>query len=119
MKALVRLAAVAAVLGGGCLAYGATVKGILVDRQCGAKMASTNDQKAASAHTRECALMPGCTGSGFGVLTADGKFMILDADGNKKAEAALKASKKASDIQVQVTGNVTGENVKVSTIKIL
>jgi hypothetical protein len=82
-------------------------------------MASNNDQKAAAGHTKECALMPNCAGSGFGVLTADGKFITLDDAGNKKAEAALKASKKADNIKVQVTGDQSGSSMKVTAIKIL
>jgi hypothetical protein len=117
MKTLVRFAVVAGLLSS--FAYAASVEGILVDRACGAKMASANDQKAAAGHTRECALMPNCAGSGFGVLTADGKFIILDDAGNKKAQAALQASKKADNIKVQVSGDQSGENMKVSSIKIL
>ena len=82
-------------------------------------MASANDQKAAAAHTRECALMPPCTASGYGVLTADGKFVTLDDAGNQKAVAALKASKKTDNVQVQVMGEQSGSSMKVSDIKIL
>jgi hypothetical protein len=117
MKTLVRFAVVAALFSG--FACAASVQGFLVDRACGAKMASTNDQKAAAGHTRECALMPPCVGSGYGVLTADGKFITLDDAGNKKAEAALKASKKADNIKVQVTGDESGETMKVKDLKLL
>ncbi len=117
MKTLFRFAIAAVLLSG--FAYAASVQGILVDRACGAKMAATNDQKAAAGHTRECALMPPCVASGYGVLTADGKFITLDDAGNKKAEAALKASKKADDIKVEVSGAQSGETMKVSSIKIL
>ena len=117
MKALFRFVVVVGLLS--AFAYAASVQGILVDRACGAKMAAANDQKAAAGHTRECALMPPCVGSGYGVLTADGKFVILDDAGNKKAEAALKASKKTDDMKVQVTGDPSGETMKVSSVKIL
>jgi ribosomal protein S19 len=120
MKALVRFAVTAGFLAASaCMAYGASIQGYLVDKACGAKMATSNDQKAAAGHTRQCALMPNCVGSGFGVLTADGKFVTLDAAGNTKAEAALKASKKTDNIKVEVTGDQTGESMKVTTIKIL
>ena len=117
MKTLARLALVGGLLG--CMAYAADVEGILVDRACGAKMASSNDQKAAMGHTRECALMPNCTKSGYGVLTADGHYVILDAAGNTKAEAALKASKKTDDMKVTVSGTQTGDNIAVKSIKIM
>jgi hypothetical protein len=117
MKSLVRFVVVAGLLS--AVAYAASVQGFLVDRACGAKMASANDQKAAAGHTRECALMPPCVGSGYGVLTADGKFITLDDAGNKKAEAALRASKKADNVKVQVSGDQSGETMKVTAIKIL
>jgi hypothetical protein len=63
--------------------------------------------------------MPPCVGSGYGVLTADGKFITLDDAGNKKAEAALKASKKTDNLKVQVTGDQSGETIKVTNLKLL
>ena len=47
---------------------------------------------------------------------ADGKYIAFDAAGNKKAEAALRASKKKTDLQVAVTGDVSGDNMKVATL---
>ncbi len=120
MKTLVRFAVLAGLLSAfGCFAYAASVQGYLIDKACGAKMASANDQKSAAGHTRECALMPNCAGSGYGVLTADGKFITLDDAGNQKAQAALKDSKKTDNIKVQVTGDQSGDSMKVSAIKIL
>jgi hypothetical protein len=103
----------------GTLAYAAEVQGILLDRMCSTKIVQNKDQKAAQAHTRECGLMPDCVSAGYGVLTADGKFVTLDAAGNAKAQAALKASKKKDNIKVQVTGDQTGDAMKVSAVKIL
>jgi hypothetical protein len=53
------------------------------------------------------------------VFTADGKFVLLDQAGNAKALAALKASRKKDNIRVQVTGDQTGDTIKVTAIKIL
>ena len=36
---------------------------------------------AAKSHTKDCALMPKCKASGYGVVTADGKFLKFDEDG--------------------------------------
>ena len=120
MKILVRFAVIVALVAAlGAVAYAAEVEGFLVDRACSAKIAPTNDQKAAAAHTRQCALMPDCVKSGYGVLTADGKFITFDAAGNTKAEAALKASKKPDNLKVQVSGTQTGTTMKVTSVKIL
>lgn len=73
----------------------------------------------AEAHTRECLLMPECVKSGYGVYTDDDKFLSLDAAGNRKAEEAIKASKKLDDFEVVVTGSVQGDTIKVESLKLL
>ena len=95
----------------------ATVKGFLVDKMCASQHAAEGE-KFGKMHKRECALMPDCVKSGYGVLTADGKYLKFDADGDKKAEAALKASKKRDDLRVSVTGEQEGETIKVATLKL-
>ena len=99
-------------------AAAAELQGILVDRHCSAKVVKAG-QTAAQNHTRECALMPDCMAAGYGVLTPDGKFITLDSAGNKMAEAALKASQKKNDLRVQVSGQVSGDSVKVANLKLL
>jgi hypothetical protein len=75
--------------------------------------------KTAQAHTRDCALMDHCVKAGYGVYTKDGKFLSFDAAGNQKALAALKASKKKADLQVKVTGDISGDLIKVTDLKLL
>jgi hypothetical protein len=120
MKALVRFCmAVGLVAAFACVASAAEVKGILLDRMCSVKIVAANDQKAAQNHTRDCALMEDCVKAGYGVFTADGKFITLDPAGNQKAQEALKASKKKDNIRVQVTGEQSGDSIAVAAIKIL
>ena len=54
----------------------------VVDVACSKKAAANAD-----AHTRECALA--CEKSGFGIVTADKKFLKFDADGNAKIIEAV------------------------------
>jgi hypothetical protein len=63
--------------------------------------------------------MSDCVKAGYGVFTADGKFVVLDAAGNQKAEQALKACAKRDNIRVLVTGEQSGDTIKVASIKIL
>ena len=120
MKTLVRLFVIVGLVAAfGFLAYAAEVQGILLDRMCSTKIVADKDQKAAQNHTRECALMSDCVEAGYGVFTADGKFLTFDPAGNQKAEQALKASKKKANIKVQVTGDQSGDSLKVTAIKIL
>lgn len=84
----------------------------VVDVNCHAKVAANPD-----AHPRDCALK--CAASGFGVFTSDGKFLKLDAKGNKEVTEALKASDKKDHLRVDVEGDVQGDTLKVSSIKLL
>jgi hypothetical protein len=84
----------------------------VVDVACSKKVAATAD-----AHTRDCALM--CEKSGFGIVTPDEKFLKFDADGNAKILAALNGSTKADHLRVNVSGDVQGDTIKVTSIKLL
>jgi len=104
------------------------IKGVLMDQMCSGKAdlhisGSTGSlvggRIVAEAHTRECALMPQCQKSGYGVYTSGNKFLKFDEGGNRKALAALKASAKLDDLEVEVTGEVKDDTIKVATLKIL
>jgi hypothetical protein len=84
----------------------------VVDVNCSKKvMADPNS------HTRDCALK--CAASGFGIVTKDKQFLKFDEEGNKKIEDALKASNKKDHLRVDVSGDVQGDTLKVSSIKLL
>ena len=113
----------------GCavVASAAQVQGILIDEMCSSKAEVRivsgprleGGMIVAEAHTRECALMPACQKSGYGVFTYDQKFLKFDAGGSRKALAALKASKKEDDLKVEVTGEIDGDTIKVATLKLV
>lgn len=84
----------------------------VVDVGCSKKVASDPDS-----HTRECALQ--CAKSGFGIVTNDQKFLKFDATGNAKVLEALKASDKKDHLRVNVDGDVQGDTLKVTSIKLL
>ena len=52
------------------------IEGYLIDKSCSAKLAKEGVD-AAKTHTKDCALMPNCKNSGYGVVTEDGKFLKL------------------------------------------
>ena len=99
------------------MASAAQVSGILIDKMCSAK-ALSGGQTAAVAHDKDCATAAACEKSGYGVYTAEGKWIAFDEAGNKKASAALKASKKTNDLKVTVTGDVEGDTMKVASLKL-
>ena len=71
-----------------------TFTGILMDKSCRVDM-----KEDAKGHDKACNLMPDCVKSGYGLVTADGKFLAFDPKGNKDASAWLKATKKTKDLQ--------------------
>lgn len=104
------------------------IKGVLMDEKCsgtadlrisGSTGLLVGGRIVAEAHTKQCALMPECQKSGYGVYTSDNKFLKFDEGGNHKALAAIKASNKLDDLEVEVTGQVKGDTIKVLTLKLL
>jgi hypothetical protein len=87
-------------------AFAETWSGTVVDTMCKGKDLAT--------HTRQCAL--GCAKGGFGIVTADGKFVKFDEEGNAKALAALKASKKDKDLKATVSGTLQDDVIHVDSI---
>jgi hypothetical protein len=87
---------------------GETWSGTLVDVMC--------KDKDLAGHTTRCAL--GCAKSGFGVVTADGKFVKFDEHGNAKTLAALKATSKEKDLKVKVNGSLDGEMIRVESVEL-
>jgi hypothetical protein len=121
MKRIYLLLAAAAIA-----AQGANVKGVLIDKAFSSQAEVRlvpgprleGGMIVAEAHTREEALKPESQKSGYGVYTSDNKFYAFDVKGNALALAALKTSKKLDDLEIEVTGEIQGETIKVATLKI-
>lgn len=84
----------------------------VVDVKCSKRAAANPDS-----HTRQCAL--GCATSGFGIVTNDQKFLKFDAAGNAKILAQLKASQKKDHLRVNVSGDVKGDTLNVTSVQLL
>ena len=118
MKAFYRILSITCLLASlTCIASAAEVTGILMDKMCSAS-AVKKGQAFATKHDTKCALEPDCQKTGYGVFTADNKFIALDAAGNAKAAAALKATKKTDNLKVTVEGDVAGDTIKVASLKL-
>lgn len=83
----------------------------VIDSNCSKKAAADPDS-----HTRECALK--CQASGYGILTKDKQFLKFDAAGNAKITEALKASDKKDHLRVDVSGDVKGDTLQVTSIQL-
>jgi hypothetical protein len=84
----------------------------VVDVNCSKKVVADPDS-----HTRDCALK--CASSGFGIVTKDQQFLKFDAAGNTKIVEVLRASDKKDHLRVDVKGDVQGDTLKVTSIKLL
>lgn len=101
-----RVALLLVVVCGSALAE--TWSGTLVDVMC--------KGKDLAGHTRECALS--CAKSGYGLVTADGKFVKLDESGNAQTLAMLRKSTKEKDLKAKVTGSMDGDTLHVESIEL-
>ena len=82
----------------------------LVDTMCSEKDAVKADPDK---HPAKCAIQ--CAKSGYGIM-ADGKFVKLDANGNKQAAAALAATKKTDHLRATVVGERKGDEIAVQKL---
>ena len=88
--------------------------GNLIDAACGGKNKEHSEKIAG--HPKSCALMEACMKSGYGIVTADSKFIKFDENGDKLALALLQSTKTEKDIRVDVSGTQEGEVLKVTNI---
>jgi hypothetical protein len=113
-KHTISILALGALLAGPALASAASFNNVtVVDVSCSRKVAAADPD----AHTQACALA--CAKSGFGILTEGQKFLKFDAAGNAKITEALKASDKKDHLRVNVDGDVQGDTIKVTSVKLL
>jgi len=82
--------------------------GTVVDVMCRAKDLAS--------HTRDCSLS--CAKSGFGMVTAEGKFFKFDEAGNARTLSLLKKAAKEKDLKAKVTGTLDGDLLKVEAIEL-
>lgn len=107
----IKLLGLTALLAAPLLCAAETWNGVaIVDVACSAKVKSNPD-----AHTRDCALK--CSKSGYAIVTPDGAVLKLDANGNKDAIAALKASQNKDHLRATVTGERSGDTITVASLK--
>ena len=89
------------------LAMAETWTGTVVDVMC--------KGKDLASHTRECAV--NCAKGGFGLVLADGKFVKFDEGGNARTLGQLKKLNREKDLKAKVTGELTGDVIKVQQVE--
>ena len=107
-----------------------TVQGVVIDKECSARaetrlVSGSNPHLEggmlwAYTHDKKCLLMPACQRTGYGVFTYEStKFLAFDPAGNQKALALIQSSKKDDDMRVEVAGEINGDKMKVTSLKLL
>ena len=99
--------------------------GVLIDKECSYSVEPRvvpgprieGGMISAYVHKRDCALQPDRQRSGYGVFTYDQVFVPFDAEGNKKALAFLRSTKKEDDLRVIVKGQMESGSLKVQEIR--
>jgi hypothetical protein len=92
---------------GAALAMAETWTGTVVDVMC--------KGKDLASHTRECAVT--CAKGGYGLVLADGKFVKFDEGGNARTLAQLKKLNREKDLKAKVSGELTGDVIKVQQVE--
>lgn len=91
------------------------IKGVLIDKMCGNKMAKKADpQAAAEKHSKECCVSCGTKSGQFGIMS-DGKLLLLDKKSNEMAKDYIK--KDSSTTDVVVDGKMVDGKLEISSIK--
>lgn len=88
-------------------------KGVaLMDTNCSTKKASlTNPEKHATACAKKCEK------SGYGAVVG-GKYIKFDKKGDELAEAALKNTKKTDHLTATINGEMKGDKLQVTSLKL-
>jgi hypothetical protein len=101
------------------LCFADNFTGKLVDVACAdhtrTPAATPSPEKSKADSLKVMACTPTATTKMFGVETAEGKILKLDAEGNTKAMSIFKDAKKP-EVDVMIDGAATGDSLKVESI---
>jgi hypothetical protein len=96
----------------------AQVQGYLADWNC-VKQIVKNGAEQTFKKNKSCSLQQNYKRRAYGIITDDKKFYRLDAAGNEHALKLLPMSPSRNTLHVIVTGDVSGNLIKVTEMSIL
>jgi len=116
--AVIAVAALAVLVSGAYAAVASgqtlTLRGTLIDNACAGHQTPEQLTAFIKTHTKECALMPGCAASGYGIF-ADGIFRRFDDASNARIEAFLHRAD--SKLEVVVVVRQVGERLELVSVE--
>lgn len=83
-----------------------TLQGWLIDAHCAARYIAAGEMPIN--HPRWCILQPACVASGYGVMTAKGRFWPFNRVGSIRALLMLRASNRQKNFRITVRGQERG-----------
>jgi hypothetical protein len=96
----------------------AEIQGYLADWNCVKDIVKNGEEKTFQ-RRKSCSLQDNYQRSAYGLITDDKKFYRLDDAGNKHALELLPKSPKRDTLHVVVTGDVSGNLIKVTEMSLL
>ncbi len=92
-----------------------TLQGWLIDAHCAARYIAAGDMPVS--HPRWCLLQPACVASGYGVMTAQGRFWRFNRVGSIRALLMLRASNRKMNLRITVRGQERGPILYVRSLR--
>ncbi|MGH9534209.1 MAG: anti-sigma factor family protein [Terriglobales bacterium] len=92
-----------------------TLQGWLIDAHCAARYVAAG--ALPTDHPRWCLLRSACMASGYGVMTARGRFWPFNRTGNMDALDLLRATTRAKNLRVTVRGQERGRLLYVRGLR--
>ena len=100
----------------GC--FGADVQGLITDWNCTEDMVQHGREKVLN-ERRDCSLAKNYRRSAYGLITDDKKFYKIDPQSNDRVIEILSNSPDKDNLKVIISGDLQGNNLKITTISIL
>ena len=94
-------------------------EGYVVDLACLRKYPRGELLERAKVHTRECALMPHCVESGYGLVDEHGRLTVLDSEATLRVYDALRGSDHDRGIRVRATRETQDGEMRTRDVELL
>src|SRR6185437_935619 len=97
---------------------GAELQGLVVDWKCAPQMLRDGREKTFR-HDRHCSLMKNYERPAYGLITDGKKIYRLDDRGNRRILELLRNTPDKDNLKVIVTGDISGDAIRVTNISML
>ena len=96
-----------------------TLEGYVVDLACLRKYPRSGLLERARVHTRECALMPHCVESGYGLVDDQDRVSVLDSEATTRIFDAIRESGQEQGIRLRVTRELEDGEMQTRSVEVI